>query len=174
MVRGNGAVLNTYLYLGRYDDFLRSLPGAGESAFFRFYRGFGEYHQGHFDAAAGDFDRAYKDDPTLSTGIGKAFADGIAGKNPEGLQMLRELEDKIRQRGVGDPEATYKIAQGYAVLGDRISGLRALRVSIENGFFPYPYLAGDPLLNSLRGLPKFPHLLEIARQRNEAFKRRFF
>ncbi|MBV9745764.1 MAG: tetratricopeptide repeat protein [Acidobacteriia bacterium] len=174
MVQGNGAVLNSYLYLGQYDDFLRSLPPANESAFFRFYRGFGEYHQGHFAAATSDFDQAYRDGPTLYTGIGKAFADAIAGKNSDGLQMLRELENKIRERGVGDAEATYKIAQGYAVLGDRVSGVSALRASIENGFFPFPYLERDPLLNNLRGMPEFPKVLEIARQRYEVFKKRFF
>ena len=58
-----------------------------ESAFFRFYRGFGEYHQGKLEQAAADFDRAYKDDPTLYTGIGEAFADSIAKKNSDGLQI---------------------------------------------------------------------------------------
>ena len=44
-VKANGSVLNTYLYLGEYDNFLQSLPDVNGSAFtFRFYRGFGEYH----------------------------------------------------------------------------------------------------------------------------------
>ena len=37
-------------------------------------------------------------------------------RKAEGLDLLRGLESPIRQRGVGDPEAIYKIAQAYAVL----------------------------------------------------------
>ncbi|MBV8895954.1 MAG: winged helix-turn-helix domain-containing protein, partial [Acidobacteriaceae bacterium] len=43
-VKSNGSVLNTYLYLGEYDSFIQTLPDVNTSGFFRFYRGFGEYH----------------------------------------------------------------------------------------------------------------------------------
>lgn len=174
LVKSNGSVLNTYLYLGRYDDFLRSLPDAAGSGFFRFYRGYAEYHQAKPELAAADLDGAYQEEPTLYTGIGKAFADAIAGRNGEGLALLRDFEEKIQQRGVGDPEATYKMAQAYAALGDKDSALRMFRASIEAGFFAYSYFLRDPLLNAIRGLPEFPHLLEIARQRHESFRREFF
>jgi len=32
-VKGNGSVLNTYLYLGEYEKFLQSLPDMNDSAF---------------------------------------------------------------------------------------------------------------------------------------------
>lgn len=44
LVKANGSVLNTYLYLGEYDKFLDSLPEVDDSAFVLFYRGFAEYH----------------------------------------------------------------------------------------------------------------------------------
>jgi DNA-binding winged helix-turn-helix (wHTH) protein/TolB-like protein/Tfp pilus assembly protein PilF len=175
LVRGaNGAVLNTYLYLGEYDKFLRSLPDVDDSSFIVFYRGFGEYYRKDWQSAAKDLDRAYELDPTLYAQIGKALSDSIAGKNVEGLEILRQMEQKIRQRGVGDPEGMYKIAQGYAVLGDKTSAVRVLRSSIENGFFPYPYFITDPLLNGIRREQEFPQLMNSARQRYEAFKRGFF
>ena len=93
---------------------------------------------------------------------------------PEGLQVLHNAEARIRERGVGDSEAIYKIAQAYAVLGDHVSALRVLRLSIENGFFAYPYFVTDPLLDSLRSNPEFAGLLKVAQQRHEAFQRRFF
>jgi len=49
-----------------------------------------------------------------------------------------------------------------------------LRRSIESGFFCYPYIATDPLLQRLRAEPKFKPILETARQRHEAFKQAFF
>jgi len=172
-LKANGSVLNTYLYLGQYQKFLESLP-VDDSSFVLFYRGFGEFHEKEFDQASRDFDRAYELDPTLYTGIGKALSDSIHQRNTEALDLLNGLERKIRDQGVGDPEGTYKIAQAYAVLGDKISAMRALRMSVESGFFSFPYLAKDPLLNDLRREPEFDQTLNTARQRHDAFKSAFF
>jgi tetratricopeptide (TPR) repeat protein len=172
-VKGNGSVLNTYLYLGQYQKFLESLP-VEDSSFILFYRGFGEFHKKQFDQAAQDFDRAYELDPTLYAGIGKAFSDSIQHRKAEGLDLLHGLESTIRQRDVGDPEAIYKIAQAYAVLGDKTAALRTLRTSVDSGFFSYPYIAKDPLLSDLHGEAQFGATLDTARQRYEAFKHSFF
>jgi DNA-binding winged helix-turn-helix (wHTH) protein/TolB-like protein/Tfp pilus assembly protein PilF len=172
-VKGNGSVLNTYLYLGEYQKFLASLP-VDDSSFTLFYRGFGEFHEKQFDRAASDFDRAYQLDPNLYTGIGKALSDSIQQHGADGLLLLSGLERTVRERGVGDPEATYKIAEAYAVLGNQSSALHVLRTSVESGFFSYPYIDKDPLLNALHGEPEFAQILNIAHQRHEAFKNSFF
>jgi DNA-binding winged helix-turn-helix (wHTH) protein/TolB-like protein/Tfp pilus assembly protein PilF len=173
LVKANGSALNAYLYLGEYDKFLHSLPNTDDSAFIVFYRGFGEYYQKNWEQAAKDFDRAYALGPTLYTQIGKAFRDAIMHKNSDGLETLHRVENEIRQRGVGDPEGTYKIAQGYAALGDKASALRMLGYSIENGFFSYPYFQSDPLLDAIRSEAQFPSLMSAARQRYESFRKRF-
>jgi len=173
LVKANGSVLNTYLYLGQYQKFLESLP-LDDSSFILFYRGFGEFHEKEFDQASKDFDRAYELDPNLYTGIGKSLSDSIHQHKAEGLELLSGLERKIGERGVGDPEATYKIAEAYAVLGDKTSALRVLRKSVESGFFGYPYIAKDPLLNDLHSEMEFSQILSIARQRHEAFKSSFY
>jgi DNA-binding winged helix-turn-helix (wHTH) protein/TolB-like protein/tetratricopeptide (TPR) repeat protein len=172
-VTSNGSVLNTYLYLGQYKKFMESLP-VDDSSFDLFYRGLGEFYEKDFDQASSDFDHAYEIDPTLYAGIGKALSDSIHQRKTEGLDLLHGLENKIIQRGVGDPEATYKITQAYTVLGDKDSALRVLRMSVESGFFSYPYISKDPLLNDLHGEPEFDQILNVARQRHEAFKRTFF
>lgn len=87
-VKGNGSVLNTYLYLGQYRKFLDSLP-VDDSSFILFYRGFGEFHEREFDQTSKDFDRAYQLDPTLYTGIGKALSDSIQRRKEDGLDLLR-------------------------------------------------------------------------------------
>jgi hypothetical protein len=110
----------------------------------------------------------------LQARIGKALSEGIHGQGPRGIEMLRETESKITARGVGDPEAAYKIAQAYAVLGDRNAALRTLRASVDGGFFSYPYIVSDPLLDSLHPEDEFKRLLAVTRQRHEAFHRRFF
>jgi DNA-binding winged helix-turn-helix (wHTH) protein/TolB-like protein len=172
-VKGNGSVLNTYLYLGEYQKFLESLP-VDDSSFTLFYRGFGEFHEKQFDQSASDFDRAYQLDPNLYSGIGKALSDWIHQHGAEGLLLLSGLEKTMRERGVGDPEAAYKIAEAYAILGNKGSALQALRMSVESGFFSYPYIDKDPLLNDLRGESDFAQILNVAHQRHEAFKNSFF
>lgn len=174
-VKFTSSALNAYLYLGEYEKFLDSLPTTSEAAFIVFYRGFGEYHEKKWYLATRDFDRAFELAPSLlQAQVGKALSYGIANRNAQGLQILHNAEDRIRERGVGDSEAIYKIAQAYAVLGDHVSALRVLRLSIENGFFAYPYFMTDPLLDSLRSNVEFAGLVKVAEQRHESFQSKFF
>jgi DNA-binding winged helix-turn-helix (wHTH) protein/TolB-like protein/Flp pilus assembly protein TadD len=174
-VKLNSSTPNGYLYLGRYDQFLQSLPQTEDVALIVFYRGLGEYYKRNLEQARANFDRAYELDRTLlQAGVGKALSLGIQQQNSEAIGTLHALEAKINEHGVVDPEAMYKIAQAYSLIGDNASALRVLRYSIENGFFPYPYFATDPLLDSLRSEREFSKLMDVARQRHEEFKSRFF
>jgi DNA-binding winged helix-turn-helix (wHTH) protein/TolB-like protein/Flp pilus assembly protein TadD len=174
-VKLHTSALNASLYLGQHDKFLQSLPQENNVAFDLFYRGFGKYYKNDRLAAAQDFDRAYALEPSLlQAQIGEALSSEIRGQNSKGIDRLRETEKKIEERGVRDPEATYKMAQAYAMLGDKRSALRMLQRSVDNGFFPYPYLAADPLVNNLRQEPEFTSVLEKARQRHEDFRKKFF
>jgi hypothetical protein len=56
-------------------------------------------------------------------------------------------------------------------LGDRSAALRVLRQSIEGGFFPYPYMARDFLLDNLRSEPEFHRLMALAKDRHDSFRR---
>ena len=173
-VKISSAALNSYLYLGEYEKFLQSLP-TNDSAYILFYRGFTEYYMNHREEAAGDFDRAFEKDPfLLPANVGKALSYSISHDNARGLKLLRQTEDKIEERGVSDPEGIYKVAQAYAVLGDKVSALHMLRHSIGGGFFCYPYFVRDPLLQSLHGEPEFQELMNQALHRHEQFKTTFF
>ena len=175
VVKINSSALNTYLYLGQYDKFLQSLPKNSELPFHLFYRGFAEYHEKQFAPAVVDFDHSFALNPLLPQAqVGKALSDAIGHEQKKGLEILHAVENKILTRGVGDSEAIYKLAEAYAVLGDRISALRVLKQSIDSGFFPYPYLMTDPLLDGLHGEAQFASLLESARRRHETFKKTFF
>ena len=174
-VKLHTSALNAYLYLGEYDKFLESLPRESNVAFDFFYRGFGEYYKNDRTQAANDFDHAFELEPSLlQAQIGEALSSGVRNQQAQGIARLRDTEKKIQERDVRDPEATYKLAQAYAILGDKASALRMLQRSVEGGFFPYPYLASDPLLNNLRQDPAFTVLLEKARQRHENFRTKVF
>src|SRR5262249_7295850 len=146
-----------------------------ELPFHSFYRGFGEYYLKKFDGAGKDFDRAYElDRALLQAQIGKGLSHGIRHQESKGLEILRAADRRIQARGVGDSEAIYKLAQAYAVLGDKTSALRMLQHTVDHGFFPYPYFASDPLLDSLRSDAHFEEISQKARQRHEEFKKNFF
>jgi tetratricopeptide (TPR) repeat protein len=165
------STFNTYLYAERDQEFIASLP-AEESARTTFYRGLGYYYLKDFARAADEFDHAYELDPSLlHAQFGRAFAYAIRGQRGEGIRFLSRVEQAARPH---DGEMLYKIAQAYAVLGDRPSALRLLRQSIEHNFYCYPYFVRDPMLESLRTSPDYSALMELARQRHEAFRRKFF
>jgi serine/threonine protein kinase/TolB-like protein len=173
-VKINSSAMNSYLYLGKYEKFLQSLP-VNDSVYILFYRGFVEYYLNDLTQAARDFDRAFEENPTLlPAAVGKALSDSIKHDKAGGLKLLQQTEGKIDERGVSDAEGIYKVAQAYAVLGDKVSALHMLRHSIGGGFFCYPYFERDPLLQSLRSEPEFQALMKQAEQRHDQFKAAFF
>ena len=172
-VKITSSALNTYLYLGEYNKFLASLPES-DTPYILFYRGFGEYHLGEYASAAQYFERAYNHDPSLlQAEVGKALFDSIRHQRADGLHLLTATAAHIEERGVADAEGIYKVAQAFAVLGDKQSALRLLDETIERGFFPYPYFKTDPLLANLRKEPALATDLERARARFEKFQSRF-
>jgi len=164
---------NAYFYLGRYGQWLASLPEA-HSAYILFYRGVGEFYRRDYDAAAKYFDTAYDLDPALlQADVGKAWRYQIARQNAQGIRLLREVESKILNRGVTDAEGIYKVAQAYAILDDKPSALRLFRQTVEGGFVPYPYFLNDPLLANIRQEQGFAESMQKARVRSEAFQKEF-
>lgn len=173
-VKVSSAAMNSYLYLGEYEKFLLSLP-VSDFAYILFYRGLAEYYMNDREQAARDFDGAFEKNPSLlPTTVGKALSYSIRHDNARGLKVLRRTEQVIEERGVSDPEGIYKMAQAYAILGDKASALHMLRHSIGGGFFCYPYFVRDELLQSLHGEPEFQELMNQSLRRHEQFKASFF
>jgi DNA-binding winged helix-turn-helix (wHTH) protein/tetratricopeptide (TPR) repeat protein len=162
------------LYLGDYRGLLGDEEISKDNAYLTFYRGFAHYHLKEFSQAKAAFDHAFKLAPQLlQARIGKALSYGLDKRTQDGLAILAETEQIINKGGNTDPEGLYRLAQGYAVLGNKTAALDALRRSVEGGFFCYPYLRDDPLLMNLRGEPRLQPLLEAAKQRHDAVKRQF-
>ncbi len=172
-VKINSSALNTYLYLGDYDKFLRSLP-PNDSAYLVFYHGLGEYYKHDYANARADFDRAFDLAPGLFPAqIGKGLSEGLKHRSSAGLSRLHETERDVTAAGVTDPEGLYKLAQAYAQLGDPDDAIRLLEESVRGGFFCYPYISRDPLLVSLHGESRFEQVLEKTKERWQQFRQRF-
>jgi tetratricopeptide (TPR) repeat protein len=173
-VKINSSAINAYLYLGQYAKFLESLPNS-DTAYVLFYRGLAEYYLKRTQQAVQDFDRAYVRNPDLlQAKIGKTVSDSITGRRDTGLELLRRTQDAMEDRGVGDAESMYKIAQAYAVLGDKPDAIHALSHTVEGGFFCSACFATDPLLAPIRNDPEFQHISDDARRRHDQFKSKFF
>jgi DNA-binding winged helix-turn-helix (wHTH) protein/TolB-like protein len=170
----SNAVFITHLYTGEYQKFLDGLATVNDTAYAGFYRGFAHYHLKDYGRARAEFDRAHQADPEmLQTQVGKALSLGLAQETRRGLELLARAEREVAAQGVGDAEGVYKIAQGYAALGERAGALRVMRRSVEGGFFCHPYFTTDPLTAGLRGESGFAELIEAARRRHEAFKQAY-
>lgn len=140
-VKLNSSAMNSYLYLGEYQRFLQTLP-VNESVYIIFYRGFGEYYLHNYDQAARYFDRAFEMGPALlPADVGKALSDSIRHDNCSGLELLRETESKMEERGVSDAEGMYKVAQAYAVLGDSLPPCICWVTASMAGSFVIPILS---------------------------------
>jgi serine/threonine protein kinase/tetratricopeptide (TPR) repeat protein len=163
------------LYRGEYQRFLDGFRLDSQSAYQQFYTGLAHYYLKRFAQASLAFDHAYSlDQSMLHTRVGKAFSALISGDRNGAAHVLQLTELESTARDVSDAEALFRIAEAYAALGDSGAALRVLGRSIEGGFFCYPYFARDPLLESIRSVPEFQPLLERARERHEAFRRRLF
>jgi len=163
--------INAYLYAGRYEEFMRGMPQSGVSARMVFYRGMAHLYQGELEKAESEFAVAARVEPGQLHGrYGEVFRLGIRGEREEGLKRLRQLESELHVDG----EMRYKMAQAAAVLQDAPAALRLLRQAVEADFYCHSCFARDPLLKNLQGDAEFAALLEIARKREDAFRRKFF
>lgn len=174
-VKINSSAINAYLYLGQYNKFLASLPDAQDTAYILFYRGLAQYYEHDLHDAAANFDRAWLLEPSLLPArIGKAIGDSMAGEHAAASSLLNQTENEMEAQGVSDAESMYKIAQAYAILGDRAASLHALSHTIDGGFFCYQCFITDPLLAGERSDPEFQVLMKEASRRHDEFRNRFF
>jgi tetratricopeptide (TPR) repeat protein len=135
-----------------------------------FYLGLALFYARHYAQAFSTFDSIAAVDPTNTWSLlGQAYKAGQQGNKSLLLQCLRMLED----RNIVDAEMLYRFAHFYLYAGDTVRALKCLDNSVTGGFFNYPYLRADPLLEGLRNSARYAEILEAAKRRHEAFKERF-
>ena len=88
----------------------------------------------------------------------------------KGLQAGQKLEEA----NITDSEAWYYWAAHYGLLADTDGCVRCLRRAVDGGFFNYPFMISDPFLDSVRADPEIQKILEEAKEKHLAFKKKFF
>jgi serine/threonine protein kinase len=161
----------TYLYLGEYKKALIALELGGQSAFTYVGKGGIYFREGKLDSALGYFNRAINiESSTFSGIISKAIKEYIEQNKVEGLEIIKQWEK-------GDPrdsEVLYTIAAIYGLFGEKKRCSHILRKAVEGGFFNYPFMLNDTFFDPVRDDPEFKEVLILAKDKHEAFKRKYF
>jgi serine/threonine protein kinase len=134
------------------------------------WRGFGLLLIGKKKEAIKLFDQAISLEPEGHFGLHfGAIKEAELGNVKKGLSLVRKWE----QTNPYDGEVWYNIANTYAFLGNKEGCVRALKRTIEGGFFCYPYMIKDPLLKPMIEEPEVKELLGLARSKHESFKQKY-
>jgi len=160
----------TYYNLGDVERALDSFERMGEYSFPQSWAGFIKFVLGDHDAALKLLNRALELEPEgMFAAASSIYKSIIEGDTLSALNIFLEREAKNPPRG----EAYYYDANDAIFFGYTEGALRALRRAVDLGYFNYPFMSTDPVLDPVRNEPEFQEILEDARVRHEAFKRRF-
>jgi TolB-like protein/Flp pilus assembly protein TadD len=162
----------TYMNVSEHEKALDALEIDNGSAYALGWQGVTLFRQGNQEHAIDHFDRVIAMEPEglwglVATVYNKGF---IEGNIEEGLMATHKLE----QANIVDAEAWYYWAGFYAMLGDSDGCIRALQRAVDGGYFNYPFMRTDFFLESVRDDLEFQRILDMAKAKHEAFKKRLF
>jgi TolB-like protein/tetratricopeptide (TPR) repeat protein len=150
-----------YFYARRYDDAIAQLHKTLEMDpgyyFAHLILGQALEMKGAPDAAISEYQkaRALNDDPSVLGLLARVY--GLSGNKTEAEKILNQLKELSTQRYV----AAYSFALVYLGLGDKEEALSWLEKSYQDrAGADIGYMRVDPLLDPLRGEPRFEALAE--------------
>lgn len=170
----------TCLYTGeiqRFEASLREQPGhlRSTSGVLPFYRGYLALVQGDRALAQREFHTA----AALANGypnilrLSQIYGLILEGRKDEAWKKLREYDQERIGMREPDGEFTLRLAEAYALMGDRASAMDMAGRAFARGFGCTAWYERSPLLESLRGLPKWKALLQHLQERQNLMEERF-
>ena len=161
----------SYHNIGDYEKAFKVFENLESSHWAIGMKGFLFFSQGKNEQALEIFNQIINKEPDSFWGlISTTYRAIIQGDTLTGLQTMKKRE----KLNIKDAEPLYYQACDYALLGDKDGCLRSLQKAVDGGYFNYPFMLTDSFLDSMRGKPKFEKILEEAKEKHEAFKKRFF
>jgi adenylate cyclase len=150
-----------YLYARRYDDAeaqaRKTLEMDSRSFVGHYYLGAAMQLTGRLKEAIPEFQKAVElnNDPYSIAMLAQAYARN--GQTDEARKLLAHLNEMAKSAEV--PE--YALATAYVSLGEKERAIEALEHGFAGGNKSYLFLLpGDPLLDDLRGNPRFEALVQ--------------
>jgi tetratricopeptide (TPR) repeat protein len=154
----NADLGRTYYFARRYDEAIEQLHNTLEMDpnFYFAHRHLGAVLmvKGDFKAAIGEYQKArmLNNDPRVLGLL--AYASARSGDRPEALRILEQMKEISMQRYV----SAESFAFVYLGLGNKEETLRWLEQSYQDRFPEITRIKVDPLLDPLRGDPRFESL----------------
>jgi len=159
----------TYFFCGNYRRAYELFDLDGASTFGIAWKGMCLFMMGEKERAIEHFDRAVAMEPEGFLGLRYGGIGAcIRGDVETGRRLIRRLDEATDPKA--DSEHWYLVASAYGLLSDRANCVRALRRAVERGFFNYPAMQIDRLLDTVRDDPEFLEVLALARQKHDAFR----
>ncbi len=170
----------TCLYTGeiqRFEASLQEQPGHLRSAsgVLPFYRGYLALVRGDRALAHREFLAA----ATLPNGypnivrLSEIYDLILRDKKDEAWKKLREYEQERTGMREPDGEFTIRLAEAYALMGDRASAMEMANRAFARGFGCTTWYEHSPMLEPLRGLPKWKALIQHLKERQALMEDRF-
>ena len=156
----NADLGRTYYFAHRYDEAVEQLHKTLEmdSNFYFAHRHLGCVLEvkGDFPAAIAQYQKARElnDDPRVLALLGHVFA--VSGNKSEAIKILDQMKALAQGRYV----SAYSFALLYLGLGDKNEALHWLEQSYQDRFPEITRIKVEPLLDPLRGDPRFQALAE--------------
>jgi tetratricopeptide (TPR) repeat protein len=97
----------------------------------------------------------------------------LQGKKDAAWRKLREYDQERIGMREPDGEFTLRLAEAYALLGDRASAMDMASRAFARGFGCTEWYERSPLLAPLRGLPKWRALVQHLKERQALMETRF-
>jgi serine/threonine-protein kinase len=159
----------TYIYARRFDDAIAQLRKAIElddNFYYAHYElGIALECKGLIDPAIAEFEKAHhlNDDPIVPGFLGHAYA--LRGRRDDALKVLTQLKDESTRRYV----PAYSFAIINLGLDDQAEALRWLEKDFnDRDGWNIGFIKVDPILNPLRGNPRFEALVGKVFAKKEA------
>ena len=158
----------TYSFAGKFEKSLLAYEHFKESAFTTYQYGYALFYMGKQQESVKYIKRSLELEPgSMNSFFSKAMLAIYDGNPNEAKTMMNKLEGF----NVKDAEPWYFIAQVYGLIGDKAACIRCLRRTIDSGFFNYPLMTRDIFFDSVREDAEFQEILELAKEKHEAFKK---
>jgi len=94
------------------------------------------------------------------------FESGLPHKTaPQTTVLSEETKSYLRN----DPEVPWFVAASYALRNDKEEALRWLELTVKRDWINYPLWKNDPLMENVRGEPRYQELMAVVKEKWENF-----
>jgi TolB-like protein len=160
----------TFVQGGRYDDAIKAFY-LGPTNLAVAWEGEIAIRRGQLEKARAKLLQAAASDPEGITGLwATGVLSALDGDYERGIEAAQKWEDA----NLSDGEGWYFLAGLYCINGGIDKCISVLDTAVERGYFAYPHMLKCRFLDPARGNPDLDAVLQKARRKHEAFKKKFF